>query len=77
VPKINKSSMFDVKMFILEIRAWPVMFELRVACDTTCVCVVGTLVARPHSGPCESSRSRSVRYVLEIIFFVTLYTVTF
>jgi hypothetical protein len=65
VPKINKSSMFDVEMFISEIQAWFVMFKLRVFCHTTCVSVAGTLVARPHSGPCENSRSRSERYVLE------------
>lgn len=70
VPKINKSSMFDVEMSISEIQAWPVMFKLRVSCHTTCVSVAGTLVARPHSGPCESSRSRSERYVLERNFLL-------
>lgn len=65
VPKINKNSRFDVEMFISEIQVWPVMFKLRVFCHTTCVSVAGTLVARPRSGPCESSRSRSERYVLE------------
>ena len=70
VPKINKSSVFDVEMFISEIQAWPVMFKLRVSCHNTCVSVAGTLVARPHSGPCESSRSRSERYVLEINFLL-------
>jgi len=61
VLKINKSSMCDVEMFISEIQAWHVMFKLRVSCHTTCVSVAATLVARPHSGPCESSRRRSER----------------
>jgi hypothetical protein len=70
VLKINKSSMCDVEMFISEIQAWPVMFKLRVSCHTTCVSVAETLMARPHSGPCESSRRRSERYVLEINFLL-------
>jgi len=70
VPKINKSSMFDVEMFISEIQAWPVIFKLRVSCHTTCVSVAATLVARPHSGPCGSSRSRSELYVLERNFLL-------
>jgi hypothetical protein len=70
VPKINKCRMFAVEMFISEIQRLPVMFKLRVSRHTTCVSVAGTLVARPHSGPCESSRSRSERYVLERIFLL-------
>lgn len=77
VLKKNKSSMCDVEMFISEIQAWPVLFKLRVSCHTICVSVAGTLVARPHSGPCESSRRRSARYVSERNFLLHYNAVTF
>ena len=40
------------------IQAHSMTSELLVSCHATCSCVAETLVARPHSGPCESSAVR-------------------
>ena len=42
VPKMNTSGVLDVARFIVGMQDGPVTSELRVFCQTTCLCVTGT-----------------------------------